>query len=137
MSSNRLMYDTCAYKKNITESVYSGNYALYAGKYQHCAKCRIELGQNSGRESSRDGWGVSVPTGNLVDLESDLRGQTRQNTHCQTKKFQPNCKPDSKCQSGLPCGCDQPNMKNKDSCNIVKYRKRTQVALPKLKTRKH
>jgi hypothetical protein len=135
MSSNRLMYDTCAYKKNLSESVYSGNYALYPGKFQHSAKCRIEFGLNSGRESNQNGWGVSIPNGNLVDLESDLRGQTRQNTHCQTKKYQPKCNKCKKCTTGLPCGCDhcQPQLKHQQSCQMNKYKKVPNVPLSKLR----
>ena len=42
MSSNRLMYDSCAYQKAISESTGSFAYAMYTGKYENCAKCRIE-----------------------------------------------------------------------------------------------
>ena len=47
MSSNRLMYDTCAYKRN-WESTTPLDYNLYAGKYENCSKCRLELGQVGG-----------------------------------------------------------------------------------------
>ena len=62
MSSNRLMYDTCAYKKRLDESVGPLNYTLYPGKYENCSKCRIELGTVGGNN-------VSLFSGNLVDLE--------------------------------------------------------------------
>ena len=48
MSSNRLMYDSCAYQKAINESTGPFSYAMYTGKYENCAKCRIELGQFGG-----------------------------------------------------------------------------------------
>ena len=70
MSSNRLIYDTCAYKKRLLESTGPLNYSMYTGKYENCAKCRVEFGTVGGN-------GVSLFNGNLVDLESDLRGQTR------------------------------------------------------------
>ena len=70
MSSNRLIYDTCAYKKELDQSVGPLNYTLYPGKYQNCSKCRIELGTVGGNN-------VSLFSGNLVDLENDLRGMSR------------------------------------------------------------
>ena len=44
MSSNRLMYDSCAYEKSLQQSTSPLNYALYTGKYENTAKCRIEFG---------------------------------------------------------------------------------------------
>lgn len=82
MSSNRLSYDTCAYKQNLQQSTEPLDYMLYTGKYQNCAKCRIEFGTVGGN-------GVSIYTGNLVDLESNLRGQTRPATLCSKCKFHP------------------------------------------------
>ena len=70
MSSNRLMYDSCAYEKSLQQSTSPLNYALYTGKYENTAKCRIEFGLVGGN-------GVSQYSGNLVDLESDLRGVNR------------------------------------------------------------
>ena len=43
MSSNRLMYDSCAYKQKLGESTSPLNYNLYTGKYENCAKCRVDL----------------------------------------------------------------------------------------------
>ncbi len=84
MSSNRLIYDTCAYKKNLDESVGPLSYLLNPIKYENCNKCRMELGIVGGSN-------VSHIRGNLVDLENDLRGQTRSASLCPTKKYQPNC----------------------------------------------
>ena len=81
MSSNRLIYDTCAYKAEITQSSNTLNYVLDPMKYENCKKCRMELGIIGGNE-------VSQIKGNLVDLENDLRGQTRLNSRCPLKKFQ-------------------------------------------------
>ena len=44
MSSNRLIYDTCAYKHTLSQSVGPLAYVLDPSKYEHCHKCRIELG---------------------------------------------------------------------------------------------
>ena len=115
MSSNRLMYDTCAYEKTLNESVGPFAYSMFQGKYENCAKCRIELGQVGGN-------GVSIFSGNLVDLESDLRGQTRANSVCPSKKFNPSCKmPNGNCD-GLPCDVSkQYPLVNQPSCQMVRY----------------
>ena len=75
MSSNRLIYDNCAYNKKIQESTSPLNYTLYPGKFENTSKCRIELGSVGGN-------GVSLFSGNLVDLESDLRNQSRPASLC-------------------------------------------------------
>tara|TARA_B100000497_G_C7580241_1_gene349356 strand:- start:29 stop:463 length:435 start_codon:yes stop_codon:yes gene_type:complete len=83
MSSNRLIYDTCAYSKKIDESVGPLAYVLNPMKYENCNKCRHELGLVGGPA-------VSHIQGNLVDLENDLRGATRDNSLCPSKKYAPN-----------------------------------------------
>lgn len=57
-------------------------YLLDPVKYENYNKCRHELGLVGGAN-------VSHIKGNLVDLESDLKGQTRRNSLCSLKKFQP------------------------------------------------
>ncbi len=84
MSSNRLMYDTCAYKKNIEQSTNPLNYILNPSKYENCNKCRHELGILGGSSAS-------IIRGNLVDLESDLRLQTRAATQCPDRLYHPQC----------------------------------------------
>jgi hypothetical protein len=84
MSSNRLIYDTCAYKHELTQSVGPLEYVLNPMKYENCNKCRMELGLVGGSS-------VSHVKGNLVDLETDLRGQTRRTTKCPTRLYQNPC----------------------------------------------
>ncbi len=84
MSSNRLIYDTCAYKHTLSQSVGPLAYVLDPSKYEHCHKCRIELGVVGGTA-------VSHIKGNLVDLETDLRGQTRLASKCPELKYQMPC----------------------------------------------
>ena len=118
MSSNRLIYDECAYKKTLQQSTDPLEYALYTGKFENSAKCRIELGSVGGN-------GVSLFNGNLVDLESDLRGQTRQSSLCPCEKYGPECK-DSKCKdkSGNPVKYGRnPSLNHQPSCQMVKYPK--------------
>lgn len=114
MSSNRLPYDTCAYKKSLQESVSPYYYQMYNGKYENCSKCRIELGSVGGNN-------VSLFTGNLVDLESDLRGQNRPASFCDKYKYTPKC--DKSCSNppdGLPCR-PNPKLVNLPSCQMVRY----------------
>ena len=82
MSSNRLIYDECEYKTRINESVGPLEYMLNPAKYENCNKCRMELGVIGGTA-------VSHIKGNLVDLESDLKGQTRRHSLCSAEKYKP------------------------------------------------
>lgn len=120
MSSNRLIYDECAYKKSLQQSTDPLEYALYTGKFENTAKCRIELGSVGGN-------GVSLFNGNLVDLESDLRGQTRKASLCPCTKYDPKCTNPScqKNRNGIPCegpNCSVP-LVNQPSCQMVRYPK--------------
>ena len=84
MSSNRLIYDTCAYKKELDQSTGPLSYLLNPMKYENCSQCRMELGIVGGTA-------VSQIKGNIVDLENDLRGQTRSASNCPNKHYQPSC----------------------------------------------
>ena len=114
MSSNRLMYDTCAYKKSLDESTGTLAYVLNPMKYENCNKCRMELGILGGPS-------VSQIKGNLVDLENDLRGQTRPLSQCPSRKYQP----------GQPIitthGCGEPTKLDTEllhlpSCQMIRYK---------------
>ena len=94
MSSNRLKFDNCSYQENLTRNNGQLSYLLDTVKFDNCSKCRIELG-------SVGGTAVSQIVGNLVDLENDLRGQTRINSQCTIQKYTnpcagqaENCQPD-------------------------------------------
>jgi hypothetical protein len=82
MSFNRLSYDKCSYKADLNESVSYNSYMFDNAKYEHCSKCRPELGVVGGTS-------VSHPRGNLVDLENNLYGIDRPNTKCPGYKFLP------------------------------------------------
>ena len=79
MSSNRLIYDTCAYQKEMAKQCDQLTYILDPTKHYQEEPCRPELGIVGGNS-------VSIVRGNLVDLETDLRGLTRYNTRCQLQK---------------------------------------------------
>ena len=95
MSFNRLKYDNCTYKSDISQSMNVGNYALYLGKYHNNNQCRMT--SNILQDNS-----VSVFKGNLVDLESDLRGQDRVLSKCSKFQYHPLFKQPEK--SGYPSG---------------------------------
>lgn len=82
MSMNRLAYDSCAYVQTLNQSVSPLSYQMDPVRYEHCQKCRPELGIVGGTA-------VSHINGNLVDLENDLRGQNRPGTRCPDFKYMP------------------------------------------------
>lgn len=79
---NRLSYDPCAYTQTIAQSVSPLSYMLDPIKYEHCDKCRVELGVVGGTA-------VSHINGNMVDLENNLMGIDRPGTMCSAFKYQP------------------------------------------------
>lgn len=118
MSSNRLTYDNCAYCQKLKQSTFPNNYAMYRGKYVNDNPCRIMLGQVGGNQ-------VSLYTGNMVDLESDLIGITREASLCVNRQYKPKCKNCAQCKnSGLPCdclACTSENLVNLPNCQMVDY----------------
>lgn len=126
MSSNKLIYDECAYKKKLQESTSPLEYSLYKGKFENCAKCRVEFGTVGGN-------GVSLPTVNLVDLESELRGQFRKTSSCPSKKYTPSSTPNDG-STGLKNSSFE-SIKNKfkhqPSCQMHYYPKVPIMDLPK------
>ncbi len=82
MSWTRLHTDSCEYKQNLFENVSHLSYTLDPLKYEHCQKCSHDLGLVAGTA-------VGVPKGNMVDIENDLLGINRPNTHCPSYKYLP------------------------------------------------
>lgn len=82
MSFNHLNTDHCTYKRNLKENVSILSYILSPFRFEHTDKCRHQLGLVGGTA-------VSHISGNMVDLESDLRGQTRFLTKCASHAHKP------------------------------------------------
>ena len=82
MSFNHLNDDHCTYSRRLKENMTILNYTFSPDRYTHENKCRHELGLVGGTA-------VSHASGNLVDLESDLRGQTRFVTKCAQRQYLP------------------------------------------------
>jgi hypothetical protein len=86
MSSNRLIYDECAYQQKVLTSTSPMLYSLYIGAYENCNKCRQP---NTTRYIA------------LTDIESELRNQTRYNSKCNHIKYNPSCV----LTKGMPVPC--------------------------------
>ena len=127
MSFNRPIYDSCAYDKDLQQSTGVLSYTMDPNKFYNCNECRAEFGLLGGNNVSRF-------TGNMVDLESELRGQTRLYTHCPSLKYLPgtiiqgkmtqNCSPLSGTE-GLPCGAAKQRrepLKHLPACQLIQYK---------------
>ena len=83
-SSNRLIYDNCSYQKRLYESTSPLSYQLYLGNHENCNKCLEDRFYTKYQ---------------LVDIETELRNQTRPLSHCDQFKYSPNCKRSGLCLS--------------------------------------
>ena len=75
MSSNRLIYDRCAYATEIKESTEPLEYNLFLGKFENCKQCPVGNFPNV------------LPFGPRAETESELWGLPRHNSKCPEKKF--------------------------------------------------
>jgi hypothetical protein len=82
MSFNRTTYDTCSYNQDLQNNVSTLSYILSPFRYEHKDKCRHQLGFIGGTA-------VSHVQGNMVDLDSELRGQTRYISKCGNNQYVP------------------------------------------------
>ena len=83
-SSNKLKYDSCLGNKELYESTAPLAYNMYFGKFENCNKCK------------KDRFWVKY---DLVDIESELRNQTRPLSNCDQFKYSPSCKKSKMCTS--------------------------------------
>jgi hypothetical protein len=81
-SSNRLIYDKCAYQKQLFESVSPLEYRLYQGAHENCNKCTYDKF-----------WKPYQ----LVDIETELKRMNRPLSKCDQFKYYPTCKKSSMC----------------------------------------
>ena len=84
-SFNRPIYDNCATQKYYYESTSPLKYRLYHGAHENCNKCTYK----------KQFW---TPY-ELVDIESELRNQTRPLSDCPQFQYNPKCKDSSMCLS--------------------------------------
>lgn len=104
-SLTRLIHDDCAYKHRLYESTSPLLYQINQVAYESCNKCHMAYPGYVGNLGGQ-GFGIG---GDRVDIDSDLRGQTRITSRCPSHKYNPYsyayCGKCSKCNAGLPCGC--------------------------------
>lgn len=82
MSFTRTKTDICNYNQELEENVSYVSYLLDPVKFHNCNKCRPELGFVGGTN-------VSHVTGNLIDLESDIKGIDRDASRCPQTRYLP------------------------------------------------
>jgi hypothetical protein len=68
MSFNRLIYDDCSYSQELSQTTSILSYQLDPNRYYNCNACRNSFGLLGGNNVS------IAANGNLVDIESDLKG---------------------------------------------------------------
>lgn len=105
--------DPQTYQRRLGESVSIADYVFSPFRFEHQNKCRHELGIIGGT-------GVSHIAGNMVDLESDLRGQTRLLSKCGGNQWKP-------IDTGVPIVNDKTppistQSKHLPSCQMIGYR---------------
>ena len=77
MSSNRLIYDNCAFKTQIQDSTTPLAYRLYLGNYKNCNSCPGKFSND-------------LDFGSRADVESELRNQgVRIQSKCPGLKYDP------------------------------------------------
>lgn len=117
MSSNRLIYDTCAYKHDLHEAMKPLDFMLDPIKHVNTNQCAHQFGIVAGNDVSV----VKDP----VQLESELKGITRHHSRCAKYKYQPS-HDGSRMMLGPKPGCDAEflnvNMTHLPTCQMIHYK---------------
>lgn len=85
-SSNRSIYDCCAYSQYLEQNVGPLYHQMYFGAQENCSKC-----------IDKKAW--FKQDSEIVDIESDLTNRTRPLTRCDSYKYNPNCEAGPNCVS--------------------------------------
>jgi hypothetical protein len=88
MSSNRILYDNCNYAKTLAESTSKAEYQIFPPRNINCDVFKCDQARAC---SAVDRDFI----GKRVNIESELRNQTRYNSRCPSRKYTP-CDPDLK-----------------------------------------
>lgn len=110
MSFNRRTHDLCEYKNNVVQSVSTLSWTMDPNKYHHTAKCRVPFGIVGGNE-------VLPYRFDVVDVESELRNQTRPISQCPCRKYLPT-------QQMFIHGSQQMHTIPPDCAKFIDYKKR-------------
>lgn len=101
-SSNRPIYDNCSYQKRLYESTSPLAYRMYQGAHVSCNSCVYDR--------------YYAPY-DLVDIETELRNQSRPLSQCDQFKYSPNCKRSGLCISTFDASV--PKVPAFDTCPII------------------
>jgi hypothetical protein len=82
MSQSRNQYDCCEYSHTLSQSMGPYEHVMDVARYKHAQPCRMRQGVLGGNAVSHVGASV-------IDVENDLRGQTRPLTQCAAFKYLP------------------------------------------------
>lgn len=74
--SNNLIYDNCSYQQYLNNIQEQAHYRLYQGAYENKNKCRFD--------------NHFIHPYDVVDVESELRNETRPASNCNMFKYNPN-----------------------------------------------
>jgi hypothetical protein len=85
-SSNKSIYDCCAYSQYLEQNVGPLYHQMYFGAQENCSKC-----------IDKKAW--FKQDAEIVDIESDLSNRTRPLTRCDSYKYNPNCEAGPNCVS--------------------------------------
>ena len=85
-SSDKNIYGGCESQQRLETSTRPFEYQMYFGKNENCKKC-----------TENGVWYKQNPT--IVNIESELRNQTRPLSYCNSMKYNPNCTPSPTCIS--------------------------------------
>lgn len=101
LSFTNSLYDKCNTEKKQQETTGPFNY-ITDNIHESKESCYVSQSPFMHKQFQ------SIPI-NLIDIESDLRNQTRHLSRCPEARFDPtkldNCQQCDKCNQGLPCGC--------------------------------
>jgi len=92
MFATRLKYDKYDLEMQKSHDIRRQEYMLMPLRVTHPDSCLTMNSQTPGGPvwPLSKGTGVSVGNGNIIDVESELKGLTFDNTKCPQKKYQPN-----------------------------------------------
>ena len=123
MSFTKTKYDECAYKKDLSQSMSVLDHIIEKNRYIHDKQCRHDT---IGILQKNSVSNYNLPNVEIVDVESELYGLTRQNTRCPSLKYNKNqCKECKESKSECSSSCVKHiNMHKKCTEPLIKYKKR-------------
>jgi hypothetical protein len=114
MSFTRINDDIGAVTSRLQRSTSVFQHATDANRFEHKYRCRHELG-------IIDGPQASIISGNLVDLESDLRNQTRPASKCLPLPRPPTEPITIPSTHGMPGRTIDMRPKHLGACQMIRY----------------